>query len=304
MKVASFYTKLLEQIFHSSLEHGITSLDVHFPQQLSHLLLLFPLLPMFHLKDMNGQSCLDNLEKLLGCPCPFPRWCREHIQCIQHGARGWRTDWFCRIQWWHRRWRTWKINRCIKRLCWLKWLLSRRGKERSMTIENQLLMIKVEHELIWVHNICRRYGGQSCQTYTTFILCCPFWVHDTTKKGCQVNRMTHQEFDSSCKYGLLKSNFEAVKILTWQFIPIAKRSILSSQLFTGTISLVPKNFVTLWWWLSDSHHMHYALCTSYPCVPWWFQCKCYAIRELCMIISCIMRKPTVVLCSFVHRYSS
>ena len=62
-----------QHIFHLSLEHGITSLDVHLPQKLSHLLLSFSLLPMFCLKDTDSQSCLNNLEKLPGCPCVSPR---------------------------------------------------------------------------------------------------------------------------------------------------------------------------------------------------------------------------------------
>jgi hypothetical protein len=42
-------------------------------------------------------------------------------------------------------------------------------------------------------------------------------------------------------------NFEAIEILALQCNPITKRSILSGQLLTGTISPAPKNFVTLWW---------------------------------------------------------
>ena len=42
--------------------------------------------------------------------------------------------------------------------------------------------------------------------------------------------------------------------------------------------------------------MHYALCTSCPCVPWWFQPKSYALRELCIITLCIMKKSTVPAC--------
>jgi hypothetical protein len=40
--------------------------------------------------------------------------------------------------------------------------------------------------------------------------------------------------------------------------------------------------------------MRYALWTSCPCVPWWFQPKSYALRELCIITLCIMKKSTVV----------
>jgi hypothetical protein len=39
--------------------------------------------------------------------------------------------------------------------------------------------------------------------------------------------------------------------------------------------------------------MRYALWTSCPCVPWWFQPKSYALRELCIITLCIMKKSTV-----------
>ena len=94
------------------------------------------------------------------------------------------------------------------------------------------------------------------------------------------------------------------------------KSYATRELCNITSCIMRKS--TVWFWACPNHrlgdrpqslsqiqwfdtayccHQTYALlCTSYPCVPCWFQCKSYATRELCNITSCIMRKSTVVCC--------
>jgi hypothetical protein len=73
-------------------------------------------------------------------------------------------------------------------------------------IKSWLLMIKVEHELIWVHNICK--GGMVARELPSDLL--PLSSHivhfgcvTRPNMGCQVNRTIYQKFDSGCKYGLV-----------------------------------------------------------------------------------------------------